>query len=121
MAGIITVVPFPTYPEGFPEGIVEEFTRITGKAPLGTSPRRGPRSSSARDPSTATGRPILYTSADSVFQVAAHEEVVPLPTLYEWCERARTMLVEPNNVNRVIARPFVGEPGAFTRTPNRRD
>jgi phosphopentomutase len=69
----------------------------------------------------ATGRPILYTSADSVFQIAAHEDVVPLPVLYDWCERARAMLVPPHNVNRVIARPFAGTPGAFVRTPNRRD
>ena len=69
----------------------------------------------------ATGRPILYTSADSVFQVAAHEKVVPLEVLYEWCERARAMLAPPHQVNRVIARPFVGAPGAFVRTPNRRD
>jgi phosphopentomutase len=69
----------------------------------------------------AGGRPILYTSADSVFQVAAHEEIVPLERLYDWCERARAMLVGPHAVNRVIARPFVGEPGAFTRTANRRD
>ena len=68
-----------------------------------------------------TGRPILYTSADSVFQVAAHEAVVPLPTLYAWCEAAREMLVPPHLVNRVIARPFTGSPGAFSRTANRRD
>jgi phosphopentomutase len=122
MAGIITVVPFPTYPEGFPQEIVDEFTRITGKAPLGNEPASGTEIIDRLGPEhMRTGRPILYTSADSVFQVAAHEEVVPLATLYDWCERARAMLVEPNNVNRVIARPFVGEPGALTRTPNRRD
>jgi phosphopentomutase len=122
MAGIITVVPFPTYHEGFPQEIVDEFTRITGKVPLGNEPASGTEiiDRLGRE-HLRTGRPILYTSADSVFQVAAHEEVVPLPMLYDWCERARAMLVEPNNVNRVIARPFVGEPGAFTRTPNRRD
>ncbi len=119
---LLRVVPFPTYPEGFPDDVVEEFTRITGKAPLGKYSRlrhRDHRASRAR--AFGTGRPILYTSADSVFQVAAHEEVIPLAALYDWCERARAMLVEPNNVNRVIARPFVGEPGAFARTPNRRD
>jgi len=122
MAGIITVVPFPTYPEGFPQEVVDEFTRITGKAPLGNIPASGTEIIELLGAEhIATGRPILYTSADSVFQVAAHEEVVPLPVLYDWCERARAMLVEPNNVNRVIARPFVGEPGAFARTPNRRD
>ena len=122
MAGIITVVPFPTYPEGFPQEIVDEFTRIAGKAPLGNEPASGTEIIERLGPEhMRTGRPILYTSADSVFQVAAHEEVVPLATLYDWCERARAMLVEPNNVNRVIARPFVGVPGAFMRTPNRRD
>jgi phosphopentomutase len=122
MAGIITVVPFPTYPEGFPQDLVDEFTRITGKVPLGNEPASGTEIIERLGPEhIRTGRPILYTSADSVFQIAAHEEVVPLETLYDWCERARAMLVEPNNVNRVIARPFIGEPGAFTRTPNRRD
>ena len=122
MAGIITVIPFPTYPEGFPQEIIDEFTRIVGKAPLGNEPASGTEIIDRLGlEHMRTGRPILYTSADSVFQVAAHEEVVPLATLYEWCEQARAMLVEPNNVNRVIARPFVGKPGAFTRTPNRRD
>ncbi len=122
MAGIITAVPFPTYPEGFPEELVEQFTRITGKAPLGNKPASGTEIIEELGAEhIATGRPILYTSADSVFQVAAHEEVVPLAVLYDWCERVRAMLVEPHNVNRVIARPFVGQPGAFVRTPNRRD
>jgi phosphopentomutase len=122
MAGIITAVPFPTYPQGFPEQTVEEFTRIVGKPPLGNKPASGTEIIEELGADhLATGRPILYTSADSVFQVAAHEEVVPLAMLYDWCERARAMLVEPNNVNRVIARPFVGTPGAFARTPNRRD
>jgi phosphopentomutase len=122
MAGIITTVPFPTYPFGFPQEVVDEFTRIAGKAPLGNVPASGTEiiEELGRE-HLATGRPILYTSADSVFQVATHEAVVPLTTLYDWCERARAMLVAPNNVNRVIARPFVGEPGAFTRTANRRD
>jgi len=122
MAGIITAVPFPTYPTGFPQEVVDEFTRITGKAPLGNVTASGTEiiEQLGRE-HIATGRPILYTSADSVFQVAAHEAVVPLDTLYDWCERARAMLVAPNNVNRVIARPFTGEPGAFVRTANRRD
>lgn len=122
MAGIVTVVPFPTYPDGFPPGVIEEFTRITGREPLGNVPASGTEIIEQLGAEhIATGRPILYTSADSVFQVAVHEEVVPLPVLYDWCERARAMLVEPNNVNRVIARPFIGEPGSFIRTPNRRD
>ncbi len=122
MAGIITMVPFPTYPQGFPPEVVEEFTRIAGKPPLGNKTASGTEIIDELGPEhMATGRPILYTSADSVFQVAAHEEVVPLQMLYDWCERARAMLVPPNAVNRVIARPFVGRPGAFVRTPNRRD
>jgi phosphopentomutase len=122
MMGIITEIPFPTYPHGFPPEIVEEFTRIAGKPPLGNKTASGTEIIEELWPEhMATGRPILYTSADSVFQVAAHEEIVPLQTLYDWCERARAMLVPPNNVNRVIARPFIGQPGNFTRTKNRRD
>jgi phosphopentomutase len=122
MAGIITQVPFPTYPNGFPPDVVDEFTRITGKPPLGNKPASGTEIIEELGAEhMSTGRPILYTSADSVFQVAAHEEIVPLPVLYDWCERARAMLVVPHAVNRVIARPFVGSPGAFTRTANRRD
>jgi phosphopentomutase len=122
MAGIITETPFPTYPQGFPREVVDEFTRIAGKPPLGNKTASGTEiiEELGRE-HMSTGRPILYTSADSVFQVAVHEEVVPLPQLYDWCERARAMLVPPHAVNRVIARPFVGSPGAFLRTPNRRD
>jgi phosphopentomutase len=122
MAGIHTEVPFPTYPLGFPPEVIGAFTVICGKPPLGNVPASGTEIIEALGPKhLETGRPILYTSADSVFQVAAHEEVVPLKMLYEWCERARAMLVPPHEVNRVIARPFVGSPGAFVRTPNRRD
>jgi phosphopentomutase len=122
MAGILITDPFPTYPNGFPPEIVEAFTRITGKPPLGNKPASGTAIIEELGAEhMATGRPILYTSADSVFQVAAHEEVVPLATLYDWCERARAMLVPPHHVNRVIARPFVGKLGAFVRTANRRD
>jgi phosphopentomutase len=122
MAGIHTEVPFPTYPDGFPPEVVDAFTAICGKPPLGNIPASGTEIIERMGAEhVATGRPILYTSADSVFQVATHEEVVPLATLYDWCERARAMLVPPHQVNRVIARPFVGSPGAFVRTPNRRD
>jgi len=122
MMGIITSAAFPTYPHGFPPDVVEAFTRITGAEPLGNKPASGTEVINELGPAHVdSGRPILYTSADSVFQVAAHEEVVPLETLYEWCRRAREMLQSPHNVNRVIARPFTGAPGAFTRTPNRRD
>lgn len=122
MMGIFTDVPFPTYPNGFPAEIVEEFTRIAGKAPLGNRPASGTEIIEEFGPAhLESGRPILYTSADSVFQVAAHEEVVPLAVLYTWCRRAREVLRPPHNVNRVIARPFVGKPGSFGRTPNRKD
>ena len=122
MAGVVTEVPFPTYPQGFPPEVVEAFTAICGVPPLGNKPASGTEIiAEMGEEHQRTGRPILYTSADSVFQVAAHEETVPLSTLYDWCERARAMLVPPHEVNRVIARPFIGEPGNYRRTPNRRD
>ncbi len=122
MAGIHTSVPFPTYPEGFPPEVVAAFTEICGRMPLGNVAASGTEIIAELGAEhCASGRPILYTSADSVFQVAAHESVVPLETLYSWCVAARVMLRPPHGVNRVIARPFVGEPGTFTRTPNRRD
>lgn len=122
MAGIVTDDPFPTYPAGFPPEVVEAFAAIAGSVPLGNVPASGTEiiERLGRE-HLATGRPILYTSADSVFQIAAHQEVVPLERLYAWSERAREMLVAPHRVNRVIARPFIGKPGAFVRTPNRRD
>ena len=122
MVGVVTEVPFPTYPQGFPPEVVDAFTAIAGKPPLGNITASGTEIiAEMGEEHQRTGRPILYTSADSVFQVAAHEDTVPLPVLYNWCERARAMLVPPHEVNRVIARPFVGEPGAYQRTPNRRD
>jgi len=122
MAGIVTEQAFPTFPHGFPAEIVDAFTRIVGKPPLGNVPASGTEIIAELGAEhLATGRPILYTSADSVFQVAAHEEVVPIATLYAWCEAARAMLVPPYQVNRVIARPFVGVPGSFSRTANRHD
>jgi phosphopentomutase len=122
MMGILTGVPFPTYPDGFPPEIVEAFARITGKVPLGNTTASGTAIIEELGPAhLESGRPILYTSADSVFQIATHEEIVPLTLLYAWCREAREMLRPPHNVNRVIARPFVGKPGAFRRTPNRRD
>jgi phosphopentomutase len=122
MTGIVTEVAFPTYPDGFPPELLDAFTGVAGKPPLGNKAASGTEiiEELGRE-HLATGRPILYTSADSVFQVAAHEDVVPLDVLYEWCGRAREMLTGPHAVNRVIARPFVGSPGAFTRTANRRD
>jgi len=109
-------------PAGFPPEVVERFSAICGLAPLGNVTASGTEIIERLGPQhVATGRPILYTSADSVFQVAAHEQVVPLELLYDWCRQARAMLVPPHEVNRVIARPFTGAAGAFERTPNRRD
>ena len=122
MAGIVTETPFPTYPDGFPAEVVDAFTAIVGKPPLGNVPASGTEIiAELGEEHQRTGRPILYTSADSVFQVAAHEDTVPLATLFDWCEKARAMLVPPHEVNRVIARPFSGPPGGYARTANRRD
>jgi phosphopentomutase len=102
--------------------LTDAFPAITGRPPLGNQPASGTEIIAELGPEhLSTGCPILYTSAGSVFQVAAHEEVIPLALLYDWCEQARGMPVRPHNVNRVIARPFLGKPGAFQRTPNRRD
>jgi len=122
MMGIVIRRAFPTYPNGFPPDVIERFEAIAGCKVLGNMPASGTQIIEELGPEhMRTGRPIVYTSADSVFQVAAHEEVVPLATLWDWCERARAMLVPPNRVNRVIARPFIGQPGNFVRTAGRRD
>ena len=122
MAGIETPVPFPTFRHGFPPEVIAAFAEICGCRPLGNVAASGTEIVAELGAEhMRTGRPILYTSADSVFQVAAHEAVVPLDVLYAWCVAARAMLRPPFEVNRVIARPFVGEVGAFERTPNRRD
>jgi phosphopentomutase len=114
--------PFPTYPAGFPPEVVSEFERRTGRAVIANVVGSGTAIIDQYGPEhMRSGAWILYTSADSVFQVAAHEEVVPLAELYRACEQARDMLVAPNDVSRVIARPFVGQPGSFSRTKNRRD
>lgn len=122
MMGQITARPFPTYPEGFPPDVVDRFAAICGHAPLGNEVASGTEIIlRLGDLHRATGRPILYTSADSVFQVAAHEDVVPPETLYDWCRRARAMLTPPHQVARVIARPFAGTSGSYARTPRRHD
>lgn len=122
LAGLITPTPFPTYPNGFPDRIVERFSEESGRQVLGNRPASG--TEIIRELGTEhmrTGNPILYTSADSVFQLAAHEEVIPLEELYRICRIARRLLDGPDRVARVIARPFVGEPGRFQRTANRKD
>jgi phosphopentomutase len=122
MSGIITNHPFPTYPQGFPQRILEPFERAIGREVLGNKPASGTEIiKELGDEHVQTGRPIVYTSADSVFQIAAHEQVVPLDQLYHWSEIARGLLVGEDEVGRVIARPFVGEPGNFRRTEARRD
>jgi phosphopentomutase len=122
LAGVHLAKPFPTYPQGFPPDVVDEFARRTGRAVIANVVGSG---TAVLDQFGAehqrTGAWILYTSADSVFQIAAHEETVPLAELYEACVIAREMLVPPHDVSRVIARPFVGAPGAWKRTPNRQD
>ncbi len=123
MVGIVTEEPFPTYPEGFPPELVARFEQAVGTPVLGNRPASGTRIIAELGAEhVATGRPILYTSADSVFQIACHEEVVPVERLYEMCRIAREMLVPPHGVQRVIARPFVGDAaGGFTRTERRKD
>jgi phosphopentomutase len=123
MAGIILEQAFPTYPDGFPPAILDRFIKETGvPGILGNFAASG--TEIIKDlgaEHVATGKPIVYTSADSVFQIAAHEEVIPLARLYQICETARRILDGEHRVGRVIARPFLGEPGNFYRTENRHD
>jgi phosphopentomutase len=122
MAGIHLAKPFPLYPRGFPPEIMQEFEQRIGRGTLGNYAASGTEIlKQLGEEHMRTGKPIVYTSADSVFQVAAHEEVIPLWELYKICETARELLHGPYEVGRVIARPFIGKPGAFTRTPNRKD
>lgn len=122
MAGIHLREPFPLYPQGFPQDLMDEFEKRIGRQALGNKAASGTEIiKELGEEHVRTGKPIVYTSADSVFQIAAHEEVIPIPELYRICEIARDLLRGPHEVGRVIARPFVGEPGAFTRTANRHD
>jgi phosphopentomutase len=122
MAGIILEQPFPLYPNGFPPGLMDAFEQAIGRKTLGNKPASGTEIIvELGEEHIRTGSPIVYTSADSVFQIAAHEEVIPVPELYRICETARRLLDGPHRVGRVIARPFVGRPGSFTRTANRHD
>ena len=122
IAGIVLDRPFPTYPDGFPPEVLEPFEREIGRKVLGNVAASGTEIIALLgDEHVATGRPIVYTSADSVFQVATHVEVVPLEALYEWCRIARRILDGDHRMGRVIARPFEGGPGSYTRTPDRRD
>ena len=122
IAGVVSPAPLPTYPHGFPDEVLDEFRRQTGRGVLCNLPYSG--TDVIRDygeEHLRTGALIVYTSADSVFQIAAHEELVPPEELYRYCRIARSILTGRHAVGRVIARPFVGTPGSFTRTSNRRD
>jgi phosphopentomutase len=123
MAGAPVSRPFPYYPNGFPAEIMDKFAELTGRAALGNKVASGTEIiSELGEEHMKTGQPIVYTSADSVFQIAAHEEIIPLTELYDMCRIARDqILVGKHAVGRIIARPFIGVPGAFIRTPNRHD
>ena len=122
IAGILSKKPLPTYPNGFPQEILDAFSAKTGRGVLCNLPYSGTEViKDYGEEHVKTGKLIVYTSADSVFQIAAHEEVVPVDTLYEYCRIAREILQGEHGVGRVIARPFVGEAGSYTRTPRRHD
>ena len=122
MMGIRLDEPFPLYPHGFPPEVIGPFEEAIGREVLGNVPASGTEIiAELGEEHLRTGRPIVYTSGDSVFQVATHTSIVDLATLYEWCRTARRLLRGPHRVGRVIARPFEGEPGAFVRSPERRD
>jgi phosphopentomutase len=122
ISGLILDKPFPTYPDGFPEELISKFEKKIGRKVIGNYAASGTEIiKELGKEHVETGNIIVYTSADSVFQIAAHEEVVPLDELYEICIIARKMLQGDNGVGRVIARPFIGEEGNFTRTGNRKD
>jgi phosphopentomutase len=122
MMGIRLEHPFPLYPQGFPPEIVVPFQEALGRKILGNVPASGTEIiAELGEEHLRTGRPIVYTSGDSVFQIACHKGIVPLATLYGWCRVARGLLTGEHAVGRVIARPFDGEPGRFVRTPERRD
>lgn len=122
MCGILLEKPFPIYPNGFPADVMKAFEKRIGRGTLGNKAASGTEIiKELGEEHVRTGKPIVYTSADSVFQIAAHESVIPIPKLYAMCEAARDLLRGTNEVGRVIARPFEGEPGHFTRTANRHD
>jgi phosphopentomutase len=122
VCGLIVDRPFPTYPDGFPSEVIGPFEEAVGRQVLGNRAVSGTEIiTELGEEHVRSGRPIVYTSADSVFQIAAHKNVVPIEQLYEWCRIARRILDGKHRVGRVIARPFVGDPGSFTRTHERRD
>ena len=122
LMGLVLERPFPVFPNGFPRELMDEFERRIGRGTLANKAASGTAIIEELGAEHLnTGKPIVYTSADSVFQIAAHEDVVPVPELYHWCEIAYELAGMGMGVGRVIARPFIGSPGAFRRTPNRRD
>src|SRR5256884_6645594 len=122
MTGVVLHKPLPTYPNGFPADLVAHFEQAIGRKVIGNKAASGTEIiKELGEEHMRTGRPILYTSADSVFQIAAHQEVIPLEELYHMCHIARDMLTGEHAVGRVIARPFIGTPGNFKRTEHRRD
>ncbi len=122
MAGVWLDQAFPVYKQGFPKELIEQFERAIGRKTLGNKPASGTEIlKELGEEHLRTGYPIVYTSGDSVFQIAAHEEVIPIAELYRMCEIARKMLDGPHRVGRVIARPFVGAQGSFRRTERRHD
>ncbi|MCB0225074.1 MAG: phosphopentomutase, partial [Anaerolineae bacterium] len=122
LMGIQLMRPFPTYPDGFPPEVMDRFSAAIGRGWLGNYPASGTVIiEELGEEHVKTGKPIVYTSGDSVFQIAAHEEIIPVDKLYDICRTARKILRGEHEVSRVIARPFVGTPGHFQRTPNRHD
>jgi len=122
LAGLVSRVPFPVYPHGFPADVTDEFKRLTDRNILGNKPASGTEIiTELGEQHMQTGDLIVYTSADSVFQVASHTDIVPLTELYRYCQSARDMLTGRHAVARVIARPFIGRPGEFIRTADRKD
>ena len=122
IAGLVLDRPFPTFPQGFPKPCIQEFEKRIGRHVIGNRAESGTKIiQELGDEHVCTGFPIVYTSADSVFQIAAHEEVIPVETLYEICREARRLLDGPWRVGRVIARPFTGHSGAYVRTKRRKD
>src|SRR5882757_4405113 len=122
MMGVVTAQAFPTYPHGFPHDVIDPFMNGTARGVLGNKPASGTEIiQELGEEHQQTGKWIVYTSADSVFQIAAHEETIPLEELYAGCRVARGILTGKHAVGRVIARPFIGEPGNYVRTPNRHD
>ncbi|NYE58676.1 phosphopentomutase [Carboxydothermus ferrireducens] len=122
ICGLILEKPFPVYPNGFPEDLIKRFEEAIGRKTLGNKPASGTAIiEELGEEHMRTGYPIVYTSADSVFQIAAHEEIIPLEELYKMCKIARGLLTGEHAVGRVIARPFTGTPGNFKRTANRHD